>query len=308
MELFFLGTGSGVPSKERNVSSLVLRMLEERGTTWVFDCGEATQHQILNTTIRPRRIETIFITHLHGDHLYGLPGLLSSRSFQGGETPVTVYGPEGLKEYVDVSLKISGTRLRYPLHVEEITEGMLFEDEKFTVEAIKLKHGLESYGYIIKEKDKLGELLPDKLKELGVSPGPIYQQIKENETTTLADGRIVTRKDVLGPPKKGRKIAILGDTRYIPELIDYLHGVDILVHEATFASEEETMAYDYFHSTVKQAATLAKEAKVGELILNHLSSRYHGPAIKQLEQEAKAIFQNTMIASDFYQHKVERVD
>ncbi|UOR12382.1 ribonuclease Z [Halobacillus amylolyticus] len=308
MELFFLGTGSGVPSKERNVSSLVLRMLEERGTTWVFDCGEATQHQILNTTIRPRRIETIFITHLHGDHLYGLPGLLSSRSFQGGETPVTVYGPKGLKEYVDVSLKISGTRLRYPLHIEEITEGMLFEDEKFTVHAIKLKHGLESYGYIIKEKDKLGELLPHKLKELGVSPGPIYQQIKENETTTLTDGRVVTRKEVLGPPKKGRKIAILGDTRYIPELIEQLHGIDILVHEATFASDEETMAYDYFHSTVKQAATLAKEAEVGELILNHLSSRYHGPAIKQLEQEARAIFKNTTIASDFYQHKVKRVD
>ncbi len=308
MELFFLGTGSGVPSKKRNVSSLVLRMLEERGTIWVFDCGEATQHQILHTTIRPRRIETIFITHLHGDHLYGLPGLLSSRSFQGGETPVTVYGPKGLKEYIDVSLKVSGTRLRYPLQVVEVSEGILFEDGKFTVHAIKLNHGLESYGYIIKEKDKLGELLPDKLKKLGIQPGPIYQHIKENEVTTLENGQVINREEVIGPPKRGKKIAVLGDTRYIPELSEQLHGVDTLVHEATFASEEETMAYDYFHSTVSQAATLAKKACVGELILNHISSRYHGTAIKQLEQEARAIFPKTTIASDLYQHAIERTE
>ncbi|WP_226582819.1 ribonuclease Z [Halobacillus litoralis] len=306
MELFFLGTGSGVPSKERNVSSLVLRMLEERGTTWVFDCGEGTQQQILNTNIRPRRIEAIFITHLHGDHIYGLPGLLSSRSFQGGETPVTVYGPRGLREYIDISLRISGTHLRYPLYVEEVEEGQLFEDEQFIVEAIKLKHGLESYGYILQEKDKLGELQPDKLKELGIKPGPVYQQIKNQKETKLEDGRTIQRKDVLGPSKKGRKVAILGDTRYIPELADALKNADVLVHEGTFAGEEEEMAYDYFHSTVKQAATLAKDAGAGELILNHLSSRYQGEAVEQLLKEAQTIFPNTTIAHDFYQHRILR--
>ncbi|WP_079479803.1 ribonuclease Z [Halobacillus salinus] len=306
MELYFLGTGSGVPSKERNVSSLVLRMLEERGTTWVFDCGEGTQQQILNTNIRPRRIEVIFITHLHGDHIYGLPGLLSSRSFQGGETPVTVYGPRGLKEYIEISLRLSGTHLRYPLYVEEVEEGILFEDEQFVVEAIKLEHGLDSYGYILKEKDKLGELQPNKLKELGVSPGPIYQTIKSQEQTRLEDGRIIARSDVIGPPKKGRKVVILGDTRYLPALKDPLHKADVLVHEGTFSGEDKELAYDYFHSTVKQAAHLAKEAQVGELILNHLSSRYQGESIKQLEEEARTIFPNTTIAYDFYQHAIER--
>ncbi|CDQ17857.1 ribonuclease Z [Halobacillus karajensis] len=306
MELFFLGTGSGVPSKERNVSSLVLRLLEERGTTWVFDCGEGTQQQILNTNIRPRRIEAIFITHLHGDHIYGLPGLLSSRSFQGGESPVTVYGPRGLKEYIDISLQLSGTNLRYPLYVEEVQEGELFEDEQFVVEAVKLEHGLESYGYILKEKDKLGELQPEKLKELGIQPGPLYQTIKSQPQTKLEDGRIIHRNDVLGPPKRGRKIAIFGDTRYLPELVNFLEGADLLVHEATFAGGEEDMARDYYHSTVKQAATLAKKAGVGELILNHLSSRYQGDAVEQLSEEAKNIFPNTIIAYDFYRHQVKR--
>ncbi|GEN52159.1 ribonuclease Z [Halobacillus faecis] len=306
MELFFLGTGSGVPSKERNVSSLVLRLLEERGTTWVFDCGEGTQQQILNTNIRPRRIEVIFITHLHGDHIYGLPGLLSSRSFQGGETPVTVYGPRGLKDYIDISLELSGTHLRYPLYIEEVEEGELFEDEQFIVEAVKLEHGLESYGYILKEKDQLGELQPDKLKALGVKPGPIYQKIKNQPRTVLEDGRVINRKDVIGPPKKGRKVAIFGDTRYLPHLEEVLKGSDVLVHEATFAGDEEKMAYDYFHSTVKQAATLAEKANVGELILNHVSSRYQGDSVEELLNEAQQIFPNTTIAYDFYQHPIKR--
>lgn len=306
MELFFLGTGSGVPSKERNVSSLALRMLEERGTTWIFDCGEGTQHQILNTNLRPRRIEVIFITHLHGDHIYGLPGLLSSRSFQGGESPVTVYGPAGLKEYIDWSLRLSGTHLRYPLRVVEIKEGMLFEDDQFIVEAVKLQHGLESYGYLLKEKDRLGELQPHRLKELGIQPGPIYQTIKEQETTQLEDGRVIHRSDVLGPAEKGRKLAILGDTRYLPSLADKLQLVDVLVHEATFAGDEEQMAYDYYHSTVKQAASLADAAGAGELILNHVSSRYQGKAVEQLAEEARSIFPNTTIAHDFYRHTISR--
>ncbi|RWZ60154.1 ribonuclease Z [Halobacillus fulvus] len=306
MELFFLGTGSGVPSKERNVSSLVLRMLEERGTTWVFDCGEGTQQQILNTNIRPRRIEAIFITHLHGDHIYGLPGLLSSRSFQGGETPVHVYGPPGLKEYIDVSLRISGTHLRYPLHVEEVQEGLLFEDEQFFVEAVKLQHGLESFGYILKEKDKLGELQPSKLKELGIEPGPIYQSIKNQPYTQLEDGSIIDRNDVIGPPKKGRKISILGDTRYLPELVEHVKGSDILVHEGTFASDAEEMAHDYYHSTVTQAASLAKQANVKQLILSHISSRYQGESVNQLKVEAQSVFPNTTIAYDFYRHYIAR--
>ena len=151
VDIFFLGTGAGMPAKLRNVTSIALKLLEERGAVWLFDAGEATQHQILHTPIKPRRIEKIFITHLHGDHIYGLPGLLSSRSFQGGESEVTVYGPKGIKDYIHVSLSISQTYLKYPLVVIEIEEGSIFEDEQFLVESRRLDHGIPSYGYRIVE-------------------------------------------------------------------------------------------------------------------------------------------------------------
>jgi ribonuclease Z len=157
LDIFFLGTGAGIPAKLRNVTSIALKLLEERGSIWLFDAGEATQHQILHTSIKPRRIEKIFITHLHGDHIYGLPGLLASRSFQGGESEVTVFGPKGLKEYITISLSVSQTYLKYPLKIVEIAEGVIFEDEQFIVEARLLEHGIPSYGYRIVEKDRPGK-------------------------------------------------------------------------------------------------------------------------------------------------------
>lgn len=151
----------------------------------MFDAGEATQHQILHTSIKPRRIEKIFITHLHGDHIYGLPGLLASRSFQGGESEVTVYGPKGLKEYITISLSVSQTYLKYPLKIVEIAEGVIFEDEQFIVEARLLDHGIPSYGYRIVEKDRPGTLLADKLVEAGVQPDQFFGKLKEGKPLRL---------------------------------------------------------------------------------------------------------------------------
>src|SRR5699024_5741091 len=167
------------------VSGIALSLLQEINSIWLFDCGEATQHQILHTSIKPRKINKIFITHLHGDHIFGLPGLLSSRSFQGGNEPCTVYGPQGIKRYIETSLQISCTHLTYPLYIIEYTEGKLFEDEKFIVNCKKLNHGIPSYGFSIVEKDRPGELLVDKLIKAGIEPGPIYQRIKENNRITL---------------------------------------------------------------------------------------------------------------------------
>ncbi|MFL6562264.1 MAG: ribonuclease Z, partial [Bacillus sp. (in: firmicutes)] len=260
MNIFFLGTGAGMPAKLRNVTSIALKLLEERGAVWLFDAGEATQHQILHTSIKPRRIEKIFITHLHGDHIYGLPGLLSSRSFQGGESEVTVYGPKGIKEYIHVSLSLSQTYLKYPLTVIEIDEGIIFEDDQFTVETHRLDHGIPSYGYRIVEKDRPGTLLAEKLKEAGVQPGPIFRKIKSGEAVTLEDGRTIDPSKFLGPEQKGRIVTILGDTRYCENAISLAENADLLVHEATFSSDEGRLAHDYFHSTTHQAAEVAKKA------------------------------------------------
>ncbi|MCM3114725.1 ribonuclease Z [Neobacillus sp. MER 74] len=304
MDIFFLGTGAGMPAKLRNVTSIALKLLEERGAVWLFDAGEATQHQILHTPIKPRRIEKIFITHLHGDHIYGLPGLLSSRSFQGGESEVTVYGPKGIKDYIHVSLSISQTYLKYPLVVIEIEEGIIFEDEQFLVESRRLDHGIPSYGYRIVEKDRPGTLLADKLKEAGVQPGPIFRKIKNGEAVTLDDGRTIDPTEFLGPEQKGRVVTILGDTRYCENAISLAMNADLLVHEATFSAHEEKLAHDYFHSTTHQAADVAKKAHSKLLCLTHISSRYDRNAWQELVDEAKEVFPNTDIAEDFKEIKL----
>lgn len=298
MELIFLGTGAGLPSKERNVSSVALSLLQELNEVWLFDCGEATQHQILHTTIKPRKINKIFITHLHGDHIFGLPGFLGSRSFQDGEA-LTIYGPKGIKKFVETSLEVSATHLTYPLYIEEITEGIIHEGNDFTVTAARLEHGVTSYGYRIEEKDKLGELRVDKLKELGVQPGKIYQDIKNNPETVLPNGDVIQRSDVLGPNKKGHIISILGDTRNTLKHETFIQNSDVLVHEATFDQNKHELAYQYHHSTTAEAAQLALSGQVKQLILTHISARYQEEKdMTLLLQEARDIFPNTMIAED----------
>ena len=299
MELLFLGTGSGVPSKQRNVSSLALKLLDERNSVWLFDCGEATQHQILQTTLKPRKIEKIFISHMHGDHIFGLPGLLSSRGFQGGTERLTIYGPVGIKGFVLSSLKYAGTYLNYPIHFVEFKEpGVIFEDHQFKVSVRKLKHGIPSYGFRIEEADHEGTLDAKKLKELNIPPGPLYGRIKNKEIVELEDGRVIHGADFVGPKQKGRIVTILGDTVEHPNSIQLAQNADVLVHESTFASNEEELARQYNHSTTTQAAQIAKKAGVKKLLLTHFSSRYMYKDMKQLKKEAKAIFPNTYLMKD----------
>ncbi|MEI5908203.1 ribonuclease Z [Bacillus spongiae] len=304
MELLFLGTGAGVPAKLRNVSAVALKLLQERGAVWLFDCGEATQHQILHTRLKPRRIEKIFITHLHGDHIYGLPGLLGSRSFQGGKEGVTVYGPKGLKEFITVTLSVSKTHLQYPLNIMEIEEGILFEDKDFIVEAKKLDHGIDSYGYRIQEKERPGPLLVEKLKEQGMMPGPYYRELKEGKKVVLENGSVINGVDYLGDSQKGRVVTILGDTRPCTAALQLAEDADVLVHEATFADGNEEMAWEYYHSTISQAVDIAKKSNAKLLLLTHISSRYTEEDGRQLEAEAKQLFDNCVIASDFLEVKV----
>lgn len=300
MELQFLGTGAGVPAKMRNVSSIALKLLDERNEIWLFDCGEATQQQILNTTIRPGKIKKIFITHLHGDHIFGLPGLLTSRSFQGGEDELTVYGPKGIKRFIDASISVSYSKLGYPLKVVEFEEdGVLFSDKQFSVEAMKLEHGIPSYGFRITEADQIGELKADELKALGVPFGPIFGRLKRGEVVALEDGRVIDGKDFVSEDIKGRVVVICGDTRFTPKTITLAENANVLVHEATYEADKEKTARQHFHSTSKQAATIALEASVQQLYLTHISARYLGHQVSQLEQEARQVFPHTKVVKDF---------
>ena len=299
MELYFLGTNAGVPSLQRNVTSIALRLMEERRSIWLFDCGEGTQHQFLKSPLKLSKLEKIFITHLHGDHIFGLPGLLSSRAYQGGVTPLTLYGPPGIRRYVETSLELSQSRVNYELHIVEHEGGIVFEDDMFVVESALLEHRIDSYGYRIMEKDRPGSIDPSKLAIHGLKPGPLFGRLKRGESIELEDGVVVHPADVLGSPKPGKVITILGDTRSAPNVVPLSAGADVIVHEATFLHELASTAHEYYHSTARQAAEAAKEAGASKLILTHFSSRYKDEEhLEPLLLEAQSVFPNTILATE----------
>ncbi|MFT8824345.1 MAG: ribonuclease Z [Liquorilactobacillus mali] len=302
MEIEFLGTGAGSPAKSRNVTSIALKLLEEINEVWLFDVGEGTQHQILKTSIRPRKVTRIFITHLHGDHLFGLPGFLSSRSFQGAQQMGTlvIYGPKGVKDFVQMSLRVSQSKLTYKIKYVEIEQtGLLVDEERFKVYVDRLDHRIECFGYRVVESDYPGELQVERLKAEHVPAGPLYGKLKAGEKVELSDGRIIDGKDYLGEKKRGRVVTILGDTRQTSSILGLAKDADVLVHESTFGRDEAQLAYNYHHSTNMQAAKVAKQAGVKRLFLTHISARYIGAKALQLEKDAHKVFGNTTLANDF---------
>ncbi|MGN7311271.1 ribonuclease Z [Alkalicoccobacillus gibsonii] len=306
MEFHFLGTGAGVPSLQRNVSSLAIRFLQEKGVQWLFDCGEATQHQMMKSAISPSKIDRVFITHLHGDHIYGLPGFLGTRSFQGATSPLTVYGPAGLESFIKTALTVSGTYLRYDLDIIEIYDGQTIDAGFATVSVCELKHTIESYGFRIKEKDKAGELDVGKLQALQVPPGPIYQKIKLGQTVMLEDGRSIDGTEFIGPTRKGRVVVIAGDTQPTESMVEFANDADVLVHEATFRSGLEENAHEFGHSTIQDAASVATRANIRQLILTHISSRYLNEE-EAFTEEAITSFKQTWIATDLSIFHLERI-
>lgn len=293
MEFYFLGTGAGMPSKQRNVSSIAL--LHPK-MTWLFDCGEATQHQMLHSPIKPRKVSTIFITHLHGDHIFGLPGFISTRAALEGTTLLTIYGPKGLKEWLDATLRVTGTYLRYPLDIIEIEASRTYEHEGFRITVEELEHRFPAFGYRIEGEEEKGALLVDELKRLDIPSGPLYRQIKQ-EPTFVFEGTEYQSADFLGAPKPGVKIAVLGDTVPCDNSIRLADQVDLLIHEATFADSEQDHAGRFGHSTARQAAEIAVQAQAKKLLLTHISARYVDQE-QRLETEAREVFPESYLMMD----------
>lgn len=269
----------------------------------MFDCGEGTQHQVLHAPVKLTRIEKIFITHMHGDHIFGLPGLLSSRSFQGSNEELHIYGPLGLKEFLTTALDMSQTHLTYPISFHEVIPGLVCEDGQFVVTCDELQHVIPCVGYRIVEKPKAGSLKTDLLTKLQVPQGPIYARLKAGETITLDNGLTLHGPDFLNPSIPGRTVTILGDTRPCEASIELASHADVLVHEATFHTGEGRHAHSYGHSTALDAATIAAKAAVTTLILTHISARYQSDAIRLLD-EARAVHPNTFLAEDFWNFEV----
>ncbi|HVK05658.1 MAG TPA: ribonuclease Z [Armatimonadaceae bacterium] len=310
MLITFLGTGSGAPSRARNVSATALH-LPERGEMFLIDCGEGTQHQVLRAAhVRLSQLTRVFITHLHGDHVFGLVGLLASRSLaQGGTSPVTLYGPAALEAYVRGVLATTGTQLGYPVHFHAARPGLIYEDGQVIVRCAPVRHRCEAYAYAVEEKPQAGRFDVERARALGIPEGPIYGRLKAGETVTLPDdGRVIDGNSLVGPPRPGRKVAFSGDTLFTPEMVELARGADLLVHESTYSEADRPLADRAAHSTSAGAAQVARRAGVQRLVLTHFSPRYDAEpgGIDGLLDEARAVFPNTDLAHDFLRVEVPR--
>ena len=297
-----------MPTRVRNVSAVALR-LPQRGEVWLFDCGEATQHQIQRTDLRLGQISRVFITHLHGDHVFGLLGLLASIGLAGAAQPVELYGPAGLKDFVHTGARLTRTTLGESLVVNTVRAGLIHEDEGFAVSCLPLRHRLQSFGYRVQERDRTGRFDVERAAELGIPPGPLYGRLKRGETVALPDGRTVAGRELCGPDLRGRAVVYCTDTTYCDNSIELSRGADLLIHEATFVDEDAHLARQSTHSTAADAARVAHAAGARRLAITHVSPRYapgNPVEISTLVRQARAVFPATTLAEDFMTIEVER--
>jgi ribonuclease Z len=309
LRITFLGTSAGVPTRARNVSCVALR-LPQRGEAWLFDCGEGTQHQLLRSDLNISQITRIFITHMHGDHMLGLMGLLATCGMNAHARGIEVYGPRPLADYVREVSRRTQFQPNYPFAVHEVREGgPVFEDDEYAVTCAPLKHRLPAFGYRVDEKDRPGHFDVERARAEGIPSGPLYGRLKRGERVTLPDGRAFDGADFCGPDIKGRSVVYCTDTTYCRAAVELSRGADLLIHESTFAEADEGLALRSTHSTAAMAGRVAREAAARKLVLTHFSPRYfpgNQTAPEDLLQEARAVFPQAELAHDFLSVDVDR--
>jgi ribonuclease Z len=294
LSLRFLGTAASRPTVERNVSSIaVIR----EGETFLVDCGEGTQRQMMRYGIS-FNVRDIYFTHYHADHVLGVIGLLRTLQLQGREEPIHLWGPEGLARLVQLAGALGGERWGFAVEHTELAAGASVKRNGYEITSFPISHrGAKSFGYALVEETRLGRFNPDLALALGVPEGPLWGRLHRGQTVTLDDGRTIDGSTLVGPTRPGRRIVITGDTRPAETTVIAATGADLLVHEATFADEEAKRAAETGHSTAREAATVAAAAKVRRLILTHFSARYTRDHA-DLEREAREVFPATWCARD----------
>ena len=286
LDVLFVGTAGSAPTARRALPATLVR---RGGDRLLFDCGEGTQRQLLRS-VGLLDLEEIFLTHFHADHFLGLPGMLKTFSLRGRESPLTVFGPPGLKALFGSLRPVIG-RLGYAVTLVELEPNETLDRDGYHVAAFAVNHGVRAYGYVVFEDDRPGRFDAERALALGVAPGPDFGRLQRGET--VGD---VRPEQVLGDGRRGRKVVLAGDTAPHETTRVAAHGADLLVHEATFLEEEAARAGETGHSTARAAAVLAADADVKMLALNHVSPRYFGP---ELRDEARGVFERTVVPRDF---------
>lgn len=303
MNITFLGTSSGMPTKQRNVTAIAVAPANSK-RWYLIDCGEATQHQLLHTRLSLQHLQAIMITHVHGDHCYGLPGLLASAATNGRTEALSIVAPAAIKDYIEAVCRHTTLKLPYPLHfhaVETLEEPFISPD--FAVTRIAMSHRVPSFAYEFNQTPRPGKLETDKLHALGVPPGPLWGRLQSGEDVQLDDGRLLLARDY-SQPVKARRLIIGGDNDKPELLLERAAQADVLIHEATYtAAVSEEVGPGPGHSSAASVAQFAQDVQLPNLILTHFSKRYHQPSgtsIEVIREEARRYYKGTLfLANDF---------
>lgn len=295
LRVTFLGTAGSVPTSKRNLPAV---MVQRKGKQIMFDGGEAVQRQMIKAKTGFHKDMKIFVSHMHGDHIMGLPGLLQTMSLLGRDKLLYIYGPPGIKRFLEAIRETVQFGLLFPIKIREISKsGVVHEEEEYTVEAIWANHVIPSLAYALVERERPGKFYPKKARDLGVPEGPLWSKLQHGGKIKLVDGKIIHPEQVVGPSRPGRKIVYSGDTRPFEGFVEFTGDADLLIHDATFDDDLAEKAQRDGHSTPSQAAENAKKAHVEKLVLTHISARYQDSSV--LLDQAQRIFKNTQVAEDF---------
>jgi len=299
MRVIMLGTGGAIPTLSRSLPSTALK---REGEILLFDCGEGTQLQMKKAGLSIMKLSAIFISHLHGDHLTGLPGLLMTLVHLSRKESLYIFGPPGINAYIDSTKNCIGFSPEYDITVEETTGGRIYEGSGYRVEALPVDHTIFTLAYVFEEEKRPGRFYVEKAKKLGIPEGPLFNRLQKGKDVELNDGRIVHPEDVLGNPRRGRKIVYAVDTRPCQVVADSSKGADILIHDGMFSDQLREEADQKGHSTVVQAARIARKAGVSRLVLSHISPRYS--ETDALLNEALVIYPSTILADDLSEFEI----
>lgn len=299
MKLVFLGTSAAQPTENRGMTCICLVLEKE---ILMFDAGEGAQVAFQKAKIGWNKKMKIFVTHLHGDHCVGILGLLQTMSLQSRTESVEIYGPKGIEDFLAANLKILNFMLSFPVKITTIKEGLVLDDITYTIHACEAKHSIPAFSYVLQEKEKPGRFYPEKAKALGIPEGKLWHELQSGKEVKVGD-KVFKPSDMMGEKRRGKKIGISGDTRPTKKLEEFFRGCDYLTFDSSYADELKEKAADYYHSTSKEAAQLARNAKVSNLILTHFSTRYDDT--EPLLKEAKTIHDSVIAAEDLLEIEIK---